>query len=191
MLLQEKEKYEKAWDHDAYRIYSPGEKWVFPFLMMATPKVGEIITDYGAGTGRASLLLHKLGYHVQMLDIAENCLDPEVHQAIGKKLQIGSLYGAPFWIRHSEYGFCVDVMEHIPPQFIYETLQNILRSSRKVFFHISFREDHFGAELGETLHLTVKPYSFWRDKLSEFATLTEARDLIHNGLFFADSKIYD
>ena len=76
-------------------------------------------------------------------------------------------------------------MEHIPPEFVDETLKNIFRSADKVFFQICLQEDHFGQELGETLHLTVKPFTWWRDKISEYATLIEARDLIHNGLFYA------
>ena len=185
MILAEKEKYEKAWAHKAYRNYSPGEKMVIPYLCIAKPKAGSTITDFGTGTGRAALMLHEMGYNVQLIDIAENCLDDEVKEQIGGKLGIMSLYGGPCWIRHSEHGYCTDVMEHIPPEFVDETLKNIFRSADKVFFQICLQEDHFGQELGETLHLTVKPFTWWRDKLGEYAEIIEARDLIHNGLFYA------
>lgn len=187
MSLAEKEKYEKAWELPAYRTYSPAEKWVFPYLMLARPKVGSKITDFGTGTGRAALLLHELGYKVQMVDIAENCLDTEVREKIGDKLSVMSFYGGPFWVRKTEYGLCIDVMEHIPPEFVDETLKNLFLVSDKIFFHISLQEDHFGQELGETLHLTVKPFLWWRDKIAEYAEITDARDLIHNGLYYATS----
>ena len=185
MNLAEKEKYQKAWDHDAYRVYSPGEKLVVPFMMIARPKVGSTIRDYGAGTGRASLFLHDLGYEVNMVDIADNCLDAEVSEKIGDRLHLCDL-SSRVLLPPTDYGYCVDVVEHIPTQDVDTVLENIFTHSRKVFFQICLQDDHFGEELGEDLHLTVKPYTWWRDKLKEHCSeLIEARDLIYNAVYYA------
>ena len=40
-----------------------------------------------------------------------------------------------------------------------------------------------GALIGEALHLTVRPFLFWRDLFRELGTLHDARDLIGEGVF--------
>jgi hypothetical protein len=43
--------------------------------------------------------------------------------------------------------------------------------------------DHFGAQIGHPLHLTVQPFEWWVAKLGEFGTVKNARDLIGEGAF--------
>ena len=182
LAAEEKAKYEKAWDHADYRIYSPGEKVAVDFVLQCEPQRGKVI-DFGTGTGRGALVLHKLGFDVTMIDIADNCLDEEVKDRIGNRLVIGNLWDK-LDLPKAENGFCTDVMEHIPPEHVDDVIKNILNMTDKAFFHICLREDHFGEVLDEHLHLTVKPYTWWHEKMKQYGRVLDARDLINNGWFY-------
>ena len=179
---EEKSKYEKAWAHDAYRNFAPGEHIAMHYVAQCRPHHGRLI-DFGAGTGRGALMLHRLGYDVTMIDIADNCLDEEVKEEIGNRLVIANLWD-DLDMPKAEEGFCTDVMEHIPTEHVEAVIQNTLKLCDRVFFHICLREDHFGKELGEHLHLTVKPFVWWRDLMNKHGVLLDGRDLIHNGWFY-------
>lgn len=182
---EEKAKYEKAWNHANYRNYSPGEKIAVDYVLECEPTRKRII-DFGTGTGRGALVLHKLGFNVTMIDIADNCLDEEVKDRIGNRLVIGSLWDK-LDLPRAEEGFCTDVMEHIPPDKVDDVIKNIIAMTDRAFFHICLREDHFGQVLEEHLHLTVRPFTWWRDKLAEYGTVLDARDLINNGWYYVRS----
>ena len=179
---EEKSKYEKAWAHDAYRNFAPGEQVVMHYVTQCRPRHGRLI-DFGAGTGRGALMLHRLGYDITMIDIADNCLDEAVQKEIGDRLIVANLWDR-LDLPKAEEGFCTDVMEHIPPEHVEAVVENTLRLCDRVFFHICLREDHFGKELGEHLHLTVRPFAWWRDLLSRHGVLLDGRDLIDNGWFY-------
>ena len=56
-------------------------------------------------------------------------------------------------------------------------------STRGVFLSIALVPDQFGILVGRPLHLTVKPFTWWRDRIRELGTVAECRDLIDAGLF--------
>jgi hypothetical protein len=167
--LAERAKYEKMWALPQYRVVAPGEGVAMLFLEQAKPKTGSEVLDFGAGTGRGALMLALLGgCKVHMLDFAKNCLDEEVRQALttqahALKFTLHDLY-KPSPIS-APYGYCTDVMEHIPPEYVDRVLQNILQAAQHVFFQISCVEDACGSLIGESLHLTVKPFDWWLQKL--------------------------
>ena len=108
-----------------------------------------------------------------LVDFAINCLDPDVKDLIDSGLDdwisfVEHDLTQPIDLR-SDYGFCCDVMEHIPEEDVDAVLTNILQNSLHVFFQISTVEDHFGHaidEIGDHLHLTVKPYTWWLKKFA-------------------------
>ena len=165
----ERSKYERVWQHGEYREVSPGEQWAQLFLQRVRPERDAEAIDFGCGTGRGALMLALLGaMRVQMVDFAENCLDPEVRQALDT--QAGRLKFAVADLTKpvphtATYGYCCDVMEHIPPEDVAAVLRNILASAQSVFFAISTVEDRLGALIGEPLHLTVQPMAWWVEQL--------------------------
>jgi len=167
----EQEKYRRMWEHREYRVVAPGEQVASEFLKQARPRPGDTVIDFGAGTGRGALMLALLGgMNVTMLDFAENCLDDDVrdmlltqsHALRFKQADLRRPIGMA-----AKYGYCTDVMEHIDPAHVDGVLDNILKSAEHVFFQISTVDDACGALIGEPLHLTVKPYSWWLNKLRE------------------------
>lgn len=170
--LSEQEKYEKMWTVDEYRAIAPGELAANTFLSLAKPKPGDEIYDFGAGTGRGSLMLWFMGkMNVTMFDFARNCLDDDLVTATTKfPEQIR-------FVQHdltekigttARYGYCTDVMEHIPPEDVDKVLHNILDAAQSVFFRISTEPDKLGPRyLKQHLHLTVHDYSWWAKKFVE------------------------
>ena len=67
-------------------------------IQQLIPRGGKIV-DFGAGTGRLSIPLAKLGYEVQAIDISQKMLDVLVEKANKEKLNIQTFNG----IRHTDW----------------------------------------------------------------------------------------
>ena len=168
----EKEKYEKCWNLSDYRTNSPGERRLED--VEGDIPLGAKVIDYGTGTGRAALSLHENGYTVVMVDLAENCLDPKVKQSLNGNFRfVEACLWEPLFI-NGDYAYCTDVLEHIPTEFVDDVLKNITACPRG-YLNISTVDDYFGSVVGEPLHLTVKPWDWWVDKVNQFATVEKVR----------------
>lgn len=168
----EQQKYDALWSgHPEYRKTSPGEQVASVFLNQARPKPGDTVIDFGCGTGRAALMMSLLGQvNVHMVDFSDACLDEDVRNALTTQAHALRFSHADLEESipvYAKYGFCADVMEHIPPENVKKVLGNILKSAQHVFFQISTVPDHFGEKIGEHLHLTVQPFSWWLDRFKE------------------------
>lgn len=168
-LNPEQAKYAKLWQLDEYRQVSPGEQWAMQFLQIARPEHDADVIDFGCGTGRGGISLALFGsMRVTMLDFTENCLDGYVADACVsqptriKFRQHDLTQPVP---ESAAYGFCCDVLEHIPTIDVPVVLKNILGSANQVFFGISTVDDVMGALIGEHLHLTIQPMSWWVEQL--------------------------
>jgi len=158
-------KYEKMWAIDDYRTISPGEHSAQTFLQQARPLPNSTCIDFGCGTGRGGLMVALFGNMiVKLVDFAENALDEEVRNAcVTQPARISWLQAdlnKPIPAT-AAYGYCTDVMEHIPPEEVSAVLKNILRSANHVFFQISTEDDVMGARIGEPLHLSINSYEWW------------------------------
>jgi len=164
--MTEKEKYECIWNLPGYRRYSPGENHVETFLKFISPN--SIINDYGCGTGRASLKMKKAGHKVLMIDIASNALDEEVKQALDNQLKFvcKDLRNMNFDVPSSDWGYCCDVMEHIPPDDINKVLKAIKLRSPNIYFSIAGGPS--AKWKGMDLHLTQRTQAWWERKLSQY-----------------------
>jgi hypothetical protein len=181
--LTEKQKYEKMWTVKDYRAVSPGELAGNTFVQVVKPEKGSEVIDFGCGTGRGSLWLGAMGgLNVTMLDFASNCLDDELAMACKtqpdkyKFIEHDLMNKPPIVAR---YGYCTDVMEHIPPDDIDRVLINILGAAQSVFFRISTGPDVMGPKyLNQPLHLSVYDYAWWCSKFIEHGcTILHSEDL--------------
>jgi hypothetical protein len=171
-VITEQEKYEKAYATGQYATYSPGEAMLPLFRQMVRKKGGLI--DIGCGCARATKQLRDEGHKVIGLDF----VDARETDVPFQKHDITE----PF-PRVAHVGYCCDVMEHLPESDVDQVLANIMHACDRTFFSIHFEEDQFGALVGHPLHLTVKPFTWWRDKLAEHGTVVEERDLIGMGAY--------
>ena len=164
--------YEKMWTVDEYREVSPGELAGNTFLAVAKPERNSKVIDFGCGTGRGSFYLTFMGgMRATMLDFASNCLDEDVQNAMRNYpdkfefIQHDLTLPAP---SSAAYGYCTDVMEHIPEEDVDAVLYNILSSARQVFFRISTSLDVMGPRfVKKHLHVTVQDYAWWAAKFIE------------------------
>lgn len=153
--MTEREKYQLMWNIPSYRNVAPGEYVVDTFLDIVNP-VGLVI-DFGCGTGRAGLKISETN-NVILMDFTDNCRDQEALRLPFIQQDLTE----PFNIK-ADYGFCTDVMEHIPTDDVEKVIKNIMSSVKHAFFQISTVDDSFGKLIGEALHLTVKPHQWWKD----------------------------
>jgi SAM-dependent methyltransferase len=172
---KEQRKYEKMWEIDDYRVISPGEQAAHDFLAQAKmPKNAECI-DFGCGTGRGGLMIALFGQAiVTLLDFAENALDDDVVEITKTQpdrlqwLQADLVKPIP---KVAPYGFCTDVMEHLPPEEVNIAIRNMMQSANHIFFQISTVDDVMGERIGEALHLTVRPYEWWLKKFRDLGAV--------------------
>ena len=167
----EQTKYERMWGFQQYRNVAPGEMAASHFLRVAKPKLGSRIIDFGTGTGRGGMMLALVGQmRVDLVDFAANCLDAEVRAMLVTQKQAIRFFQAdlskpfPEALGAAEYGFCTDVMEHIPENEVDLVLQNILKKAQHVYFQISTTDDSCGTLIGEKLHLSVHDSTWWLKK---------------------------
>lgn len=155
--VTEQQKYQLMWQYDVYREISPGENIADFYLMLVSPD--SLIVDYGCGTGRAGLKFRERGHDVLLVDFTDNCRDEEALSL--PFLQWDLTQPCP---AKSKYGFCTDVLEHIPPNGVDTVIQNIMHSSELVFFQISTVADALGATIDMPLHLTIQSPEWWQQK---------------------------
>ncbi len=185
LVASETAKYEKIWrEEPVYSEVSPGYNLLPAFMRMMTPQPGQWLCDYGAGTGKASLWLHWYGLEVIMFDLTGAGLQTNTGFRLGHRLIIGSLteprdlYACTF-----DLGLCADVMEHIPTYLVDTVLHNIISRTDKTFFNISLAPDVRG-----DLHLTVRPFRWWLNKLKKYGHVRDARHLLNSGIYVVEQK---
>lgn len=180
----EKSKYERLCDLTDYHVISPAEYHVKPFLQLADPQPGDTILDVGCGPGRVDVVFEKeLGLKPILLDFTPLGLDEEA-----KHFPFYShCIWQPFPVS-AKYVYCIDVMEHIPPQFTMLAVNHILDICEYAFFNISHLDERYGGHIGEQLHLSIYPFQWWRDSLREMGDLIDARDLISSGIYYVKGR---
>ena len=154
--MSEYNKYTLMWNQPEYRVGSPGDRIVGFYLYTFKP-YGKVI-DFGCGLGWASLKMHHAGLDVLLLDLTTNSRDGDEIRALPFEQQ-DLTKPIPF---RSKFGFCTDVMEHLPPEVVEQTIDNIMEASEEVFFQISTVKEHLGQYIGQHLHLIVQPHSWWK-----------------------------
>jgi SAM-dependent methyltransferase len=182
----ESEKYRKANDIPQYHVISPGFNYVDNFAKISGCRSGETLVDVGCGPAKASVkLVEEYGLKVALFDLIPDAIVPEAKHL---PFHQGSLW-RELPIPSSKYGYCCDVMEHLPEQFVMVAIMNMLQKCEYLFMSIAHFEENHGPQIGEVLHLTVKPFIWWRDSLREVCQVLDARDQILSSIFYV--KAFD
>lgn len=179
LLDTERATYDTVWSSvEAYGQHSPGEHYLPLFLQVATPPA--VVLDAGSGSGKGALALKRAGFHVTLCDVT--------HAGLVDEAKVLPFFERCLW--HdlsglwSDWVYCTDVLEHIPPQFTMLAIHQMLKvATEGLFLTVSLVPDSFGVWAGKSLHQSVFPFVWWRDALNEVGTVVEARDLIQNAMF--------
>lgn len=153
--LAEDEKYRRMWAIQGYRNYAPGEECAETFLRVVKPE--GLVIDFGCGTGRGALKIKEAGCDVFLVDFADNCRDPAAQEL---PFMVADLT-KPLTLR-ARFGYCTDVMEHIPPVDVRTVVANVMGCVDEAFFQIATVPDFAGACINQDLHLTVQPSGWWK-----------------------------
>lgn len=178
-ISSEQQKYLKCWNVPDYRKVSPGAKCVDMFLEVldSINPNGEKQTlfDLGCGTGRGGYKLWQTGkFDVTLMDFAWNCLDADIKARIEGTNKVEGLsffeHDLTKKTHHrAEWGYCCDVLEHLPTDQIDAALESMFETCDNLFLQIATIPDYFGGHPGikEQLHLTVWNYERWLKKFAE------------------------
>ena len=122
------------WDIPQYRIVSPGEDTAQAFVDCFNPAWDESVIDFGCGTGRGGKAIQDIAkVHVTLVDFADNCRDESTRGMPFVKADLSH----PILVS-ARYGYCSDVMEHIPPEQVDDVIVNIIDCVQDCFFRIEF-----------------------------------------------------
>ena len=170
LIESEADKYRRVWSSPDYRRVSPGMMEAERAFIGMGCQPGETLTDYGSGTCRATKWFQDKGLDVLGIDHAGNAGEEPTVPVL-----IDCLWDLTVMAPRSAYGFCCDVMEHIPPEKVDAVLANIARlTTRHAWFRIATRLDVMGPQLiGEPLHLSVHNGGWWHAKLCEHFPVVE------------------
>lgn len=156
LALQERQKYEAAWKRPDYRSACHSLDLWHQRRDLFPPGFRSVL-DIGCGPGRLFALWNDAGFDAWAVDIAPNCLDADVAERWGEKLLVSPLWRMA-WHQRLDFGICTDVMEHVPPEHVQESLRRIGLACREVLFKIAHVPDVCG---GGSYHLTVRPPEWW------------------------------
>jgi hypothetical protein len=158
LLASEARKYRATWENPLYRAVSPGARHLSFALEWMRPEPYSSFTDWGCGTGAAATELHARDFDVRLVDIAANAYTGTL------PFVEACLWALPESLVPTDYGFCADVMEHIPTERVDDVFAGIAaRTFRACYFQIALFHDSYFTGHGP-LHLSVFPAEWWMDK---------------------------
>lgn len=175
----ELDKYSEIWKDPLYRINSPAMRDHFDGISAWAKEHGmSSIMDFGAGKGTLDLALRKAGYGVIMLDIAENCLDRDVREALDEFLTFEQvcLWHDDMQGLRADGVICIDVLEHLPQQHVGTVARYIRETAPHGYCNAALFPHKVN---GRELHLTLKKPAWWFQHFPEAeCTATDSHALM-------------
>ena len=180
IYLREWQKYTELWNSvPEYREASAADLLAPAFLSYFAREIrrGERILDFGCGAGRSAVPFLAKGLQVDLIDFVETCLDPDIFlRTVTQDIRFwdACLWNLPPDLPIADWIVCFDVLEHLPEEKVGDALKAMAQRMRRGgLFSIDLCADRFGEEVGDTLHLTLKPKEWWHAQVSAYFTILE------------------
>lgn len=157
--LRERDKYAQMWKVDAYRKEAPGESYVTQAIEQLGIRPGDRVVDFGCGTGRGAKAFQDYGCIVLGVDHVREALETDIPFIECCLWEIPAM--------RANWGYCTDVMEHIPTEKVGEVLWRIADSVKGCFFSIATEPDNLGKRIGRVLHVTCLPALWWEAEMTK------------------------
>lgn len=161
LAISERDKYEEVWSHPRYGDFSPGERAAPKAIQYLNAQPGSTFIDFGTGSGKGAKALRDIGMNV----IA--CVDHVFAMQVCQEKFVGAtLWDMPEM--HADFGFCVDVMEHLPEEKVDDVIAQIKARCDRCFWQIDLIKDGFGSAVfgeGHFLHTTLKSDIWWEQRV--------------------------
>lgn len=163
-IESEQKKYEKVFAFPGYGALGHGRPLAHHLFDRSKPCV---ITDLGCGRGGSFQPYIDKGYEIIPVDHLDVLTDENRN-----KKGILPFWKANLWnddLPLVDYAICTDVMEHIPEPRVEKTISNIKAFVRKgCLWSICHVQDIWGDRIGDRLHMTIQPRSWWLNELNKF-----------------------
>lgn len=162
----ERDKYNQMWSMQQYRTVSPGASYM-PGVISFCKTVGlKSVLDVGCGSGVniESFIRNDIDAHG--IDISDTAMHNPMLQ---ERFTRGEAWDMPFKDSTFDFVFSTDVLEHIPPTMVDQTLSEIARvCSGNAFLSISLIRDTCGNLIGEELHLSIFSPEEWTRRINKY-----------------------
>src|SRR3989344_6355215 len=122
------------------------------------------LVDLGFGKGTAMDFFEQSGFTVAGVDISAYAVEQQERK--DRKVYHSSLdHLEVFNTAEFNVGFCNDVIEHVPPELVVSSLEEMARvCSDLLFISVCPTPSHHLSKEGDNLHLTVQPISWWENQ---------------------------
>lgn len=154
-IMTEKEKYEMIWSDINYRSPSavPFANWCMNFI-----EVDDKVLDIGCGDGTTVELLR--GNYIDAAGIDITLIGVE-DKADSMPFYESPAWDLPFKDNSIDWIISTDVLEHIPPEKIKDTIVEMERVSKKGQIH-NIACQPASLRYGMEVHLTVQALEWWQ-----------------------------
>ena len=127
------------------------------------------VADIGCGYGHFCLYMDSVGVQTIGIDFAAPMPKEDDNNVRWIKADATDL---PLEDGEVEWATAFDVLEHIPRRNLDQVIKELLRVSQRGFVaSVCFRDSVYRMD-GQSLHLIVKPCSWWTKKLSTFGKVS-------------------
>jgi hypothetical protein len=169
----EREKYLQVWEHDEYRKFSPGMMEFARAMMVCPIRPGQSLIDFGSGPCRATKSFKDHGIDVLAIDHVPNACEFDDVPFLE-----ACLWDLPASLSARDWGFCTDVMEHIPTNRVQDVIRSIAENvTLGCYFRIATRPDVMGMKLIGKYAMTVSSGEWWRRQIEKYFELVDVVEM--------------
>ena len=144
-------------------------KWGIPRMILGDIK----IIDLGCGRGTARNMFKKYKEYVGVDIAGQHIVEMQKEAGPNDTFIVGNICDLPFEDNYFDVGICIDVLEHIPPEFVEQAVREITRVCKNLIVSISTIPSKNLDFEGKNLHLCQQSPAWWRAAFEHEVNITQ------------------